>query len=244
MNDTDDSDAAPVDPAVAQSQAAVRELVYGCVAFAWFAGLLLVFWVGIPVLNTQFINGYPRMGIPPMPGPFLSTLYSFSWWVVWLIGLTALLPAFLLIALMDMSKGLRADLHWMLSVVCAALNLFCFVALIFGIGCFYCNNTFSGGSICNSPLYCCVFYASNPQLCPNTANCDPNYTLFDIGQDYFFYLNWVMALVLFFVSMIMITLNTSLRRYGAFSSVLELATVQPFPDDAQQVYADAVKRLQ
>jgi hypothetical protein len=100
------------DDGVYRAQASVRELRYIAIALVYATALLVFFWAGIAVVNLQFYDGYPRMGIPPGPGPYVNTLYSFTWWMVWLIAPTALLPMLLVVALMDLSKATRADLHW------------------------------------------------------------------------------------------------------------------------------------
>jgi hypothetical protein len=207
---------------VLRAQASVRETRYIAITLAYITAILVFFWVSFAVLNITFPRGYPRMGVPPGPGPYVNTLYSFTWWMIWLMAPTSLLPALLVIVLMDLSRATRADLHWYASAICMGLNFFAFVALILGVGCFYCNNTFSGASPCNSPLYCGVMYSYNPVYCANTAGFNPPVTDNMLGQAYAFYLQWVMALVFFFVSLLNLTINTSIRRYGAFSTILNL----------------------
>lgn len=132
--------------------------------------LLFVYWAAFPLWDTIFIDGFPLFGIPPGPGPFYSTRYSYQWWFLWMLTLNFMPPYLFFIAAIRRKSYLASSAYFWLSFL---VQLITFVAVIVFIcvWIFSCNYWFSGDSICNSPLYCCQHFADAPGICPNVTPC-------------------------------------------------------------------------
>lgn len=132
--------------------------------------LFLIFlWLAIPVLNTRHIYGFPNVSNPNIPGPLVDTRFGIVWWLVWLIGLQAVLP-FLVVTGMIYPKVAR--LIRGASIVLFVLYAVLVIAwVIISLG--YCNaSVTSGNMVCNDVLYCCVYNCEN---CP-VGGCTPSVT--------------------------------------------------------------------
>jgi hypothetical protein len=205
-----------VDEEVFRAQSSVREMRYVLVVMAWILVVAIFIWTTF-VVNLRPIHGYPSFHIPPSPGPFVSTRYDFPWWMVYLLGLSALNPTLLLFSMYDMSIKTRADWHRRLAAFLALLCGFNFVMLWVGVGCFFCNAHYSGESICNDPRYCGVWFSYNRNLCDNTnAGALAGLTDAQLVQDKDFKAQWIFALVFAVLHFVLFSLNNDARSYGAW----------------------------
>ena len=173
---------------------------------------VFLYWVAVPLLNTLYINGYPRFAIPPSPNSFESTLYGYQWWMVWLLVLNVFPIGLFVIAMTTNNNFFAPWLHDWTAVIVIILSLI--VTLVFGgVWIFNCNWGYSGESLCADYRWCCVFYAMAPTLCGNTTPCTADLT---INSE--FLQHFIFSIVFWVFAGIQIWLNRRLRRYGVFYS--------------------------
>lgn len=132
------------------------------------------YWAAVTLFNTIYIHGYPTIGIPPNPGPYSSFLYGWQWWLLWVLSLHWI--CFLLFAISITDNGVSSYVnkaHFAMNALLGLVDVGIALALIFTmlpipyIG--YCNSFTSGGSICNSYLWCLSYFADAPNLCNNVS---------------------------------------------------------------------------
>lgn len=182
------------------------------VAFVY--ALVFVYWAAWPLWDTQFIQGYPLMGIPPGPGPYWSTIGNFQWWFIWLIALNIIPPIVFVMAIAWQKRShIITNAHYWLSLAVSIAGIMTFLVCL-GILIFNCNYSWSGLSICNSDLYCCHHYPSNPALCPNVGPCPGDAFLYPNGE---FTQHLVFSLVFSILSLIQVWINFRMQRYGVFA---------------------------
>lgn len=140
---------------------------------AFIYAIVFCYWAAFPLLDTIFVHGYPLFAIPPSPGPYYSDVANYQWWFVWLLTTNLIPPiVFVMVILLEKSTFFTSAHYW-LSVLVSLLSGIAFVVFL-GILIFDCNYSWSGGSICNSALWCCKYFANAPDLCPNVTPCDGN----------------------------------------------------------------------
>ena len=188
---------------------------------AFFANLaylgFFAYWVGWPLLNTIHLHGFPTLGIPPGPGEFISVRENFPWIALAITSLNVLPPLLLQasLAVRNLTQWVH-KVHFWVSIVVSVISgvvLLYFVALLipfFG----YCNFFNSGGSICNSYLWCCVYFADAPNYCNNVTPC-PNVGFLLPNSEYVAHI--VMELVFVIAAGVSIWLNFRLRTYQLFT---------------------------
>jgi hypothetical protein len=131
------------------------------------------YWASVTLFNTLYIHGYPTIGIPPNPGPYSSFLYGWQWWLLWVISLHWICFLLFAISLVDNVSSYVGKAHFALNAILGLVDVGIVLALIFAmlpipyIG--YCNSFTSGGSICNSYLWCLSYFADAPNLCNNVS---------------------------------------------------------------------------
>ena len=199
------------------ARALVRtEAKLAAVLFAVLSIALLFVWVGIVVLKLNFTHGYPNLAAPPGPGPFASTRYQVAWWFIAIAMLNLLLPYLFLWGAMDDESALGPALHLAFSSVVTIVSFVAFVALGI-IWLFYCNVSWSGGSVCNDERYCCVYFAEYINLCPNTIPCpDGPMTRAQLSANPNFVATFVLMGVFVVVGIFHVVLNGRMRKYGVF----------------------------
>lgn len=183
------------------------------IAVAYIYAGLFVYWAAWPLWDTVFAHGYPLMGIPPGPGPFWNELGRFQWWFIWLLAGNVIPPIlYLMAAAMKRRSHFVTAAHFWLSLLVSIASLMTFVVCL-GILAFNCNYSWSGGSVCNSELYCCIHYPNNPNLCPNVGPCPGSVFLYPNAQ---FSQHIVFSLIFCVMSLIEVWLNFRMRAYGVF----------------------------
>lgn len=179
------------------------------VSFAYLA--VFAYWCAFPLLDTMFINGYPTMGVPPGPGEFVSLRYNYwQWWFVWFL-ITNIGPSMIFIGSISMQPSLIiTSMHFWGSLFTGIFASASFLVFL-GILIFDCNYSWSGGSICNSHLWCCNYFSSYWEICGNVTPCTTN--LYPNSE---FIQHLVISLVFAFFAYLMIWLNERMVSYGIF----------------------------
>lgn len=174
---------------------------------------IFAYWAAFPLLDTQFIYGYPTMGVPPGPGDFQSYRYSYwQWWFVWLL-ITNFGPPLILISALAGSRSIYWSFaHFWGNIFTGIITSACFFVFL-GILIGDCNYSWSGGSICNSDLWCCWFFPGSYDICGNVTPCPSNPSLYPNPQ---FIQHLVISLILAFIAYANLWLNERLTRYKVF----------------------------
>jgi len=202
---------------VRQKQVTYDQAV-GLAVFVLFVNFgLFLYWVAVPLLNTVYILGYPLIAIPPGPGDFKSTLYGYQWWMLWLLILNIIPIILFLIALLARKNAFTPWLHYWVTFIVLLTTLIAAVSLGM-IWIFDCNYFYTGGSICNDYRWCCEFFASAPDICPNVAPCPTSPNLSANGE---FIQHFIFAIVFLFFGGVHIWLNWRMKKYGVFYSSAE-----------------------
>jgi len=173
---------------------------------------LLIYWAGVPLLNTVYVLGYPLIAIPPGPGDYQSTLYGFEWWMLWLLNLNIIPIVLFFFALVSLRTFFGPWLHYWTTIIIMILTLI--VAVSFGIiWIFDCNFPWSGRSLCHDYRWCCDNFASDPLMCPNVGPCPVSPAL-SINNE--FLQHFIFALIFLVFGGIHLWLNIRMKRYGIF----------------------------
>lgn len=194
--------------------------ILGLIYALLFTGLY-AWWVAWPLLDTIYLNGYPQIAIPPGPGPYISYLYDWQWWLTTFpMTLTILSPALFMAALANTEVSAAGFFHYWVSVV-IAIGLIISSLSFVGIYFFWCNNGpfwfswyLTPNSICNSYEWCCENWPTFPPQCANVGPCaDSPVTLFPNPE---FTTNLVVSLLFNAGCFIGWWLNIRMQQYGAF----------------------------
>lgn len=189
-------------------------LIFG-IGFNMFYLALFAYWVAVPLWYTIYINGYPLIGSPPGPNAFVSVQYGWQWVFVLFLILNFIPPVLFFWALNMSDNVLVINAYFWITVVVGFFTLASLVLFI-GVLVFDCNLTnWSGGSICNSYLWCCAYFDSAPDICPNTTPCDPEPALFVNSE---FIQHIVFALIFIVLNALSLWLYYRMKRYGIFES--------------------------
>jgi len=173
---------------------------------------VFTYWAAVPLLNTIYVNGYPRFAIPPSPNTFESTLYSFAWVMIFLLTTNFFSIMSFMLALSDNKTVFTPWLNYWTTVIVMILSLFATFALG-GIWIFNCNYSYSGASICKSYQWCCTFFANSPTLCPNTTPC-PIEPKLSINSE--FLQHFIFSIIFWVFGGIYIWLNKRMKDYNVF----------------------------
>lgn len=175
---------------------------------------IFAYWAAFPLLDTHFIYGYPTMGVPPGPGTFQSYRYTYwQWWFVWLL-ITNLGPPMILIGSLTFEARniYLTALHFWGNLFTGFIASICFIVFLI-ILIFDCNYGWSGGSICNSDLWCCQYFAGSYDICGNVTPCATNPNLYPKSE---FIQHLVFSLIFATVAYTNLWLNEKLTKYGFF----------------------------
>lgn len=197
------------------SKAKFEGLLLGAIFIFINLGLFL-YWAAVPLLNTLYLNGYPRFAVPPSPNNFESTLYGFQWWMIWLLVLNIFPIMIFLLALTSNKNFFTPWLHYWTAVIVIIISLV--VTLVLGgIWIFNCNWSYSALSICKSYLWCCTNFANAPTICPNTTPCPQSVNLCINAE---FLQHFIFSIVFWVFTGIQIWLSRRMKHYGVFYSHL------------------------
>lgn len=97
--------------------------------------------------------------------------FSFFWWIIWVTFIFNFLMVIALFATVaDAKHKTRADFHFILTYGALIMNVICVVVCAVWF-LFFTNKSYSGTQPTNDPMWCCLYYAIHPDLCPNTNPC-------------------------------------------------------------------------
>lgn len=194
-----------------------RHYVGGCL-FVLFSSLVFLYWVCVPLNDTQFTYGYPRLATPPSPNGFKTSRYGWDWWLIWVLTLNGLLPILLAFSLMKSNYKEFSKIHIFLAAIWTFGNLVLFFWLWIR-SCFNCNTGYSFyNSACNDPRWCCKYFGATPdaaEWCPNTTPCVPDVTDLAITPQYF--QHWLFSMFFALLSLFHVFVNKSLSDNGLFT---------------------------
>ena len=90
--------------------------------------LIFFVWVTIPVLNSQFIYGYPRIATSsPGPGTFVDTRTKIYTIFIGLLAINGILPYLLMTAIQENTTGEWGAVHIFFSGVSVFVNFAVFL---------------------------------------------------------------------------------------------------------------------
>jgi hypothetical protein len=199
---------------MAQPNANPREGRVMGMVLSWLFLLVLAYWAAGPLHDTPYIYGYPTIGIPPGPNQFVSTLYGWQWAFVWLLISNYAPPIIFLLAMNLPKHPLVTFTHFWASIISGIMTIVSFATLLVTIF-VDCNWSYSNGSICSDPLWCCIYFASAPNLCPNVAPCPGTINLYPNSS---FVQHVVFGAVFIITGTVEIYLNYRMVVYGVFAS--------------------------
>lgn len=193
-----------------------RYYVGGCLFF-FLCILPFLYWVCVPLNDTQFVHGFPRFATPPSPNGFKSSRYGYDWWLLWSLSLNGLLPMLLLFALLKSNYKEFSKIHLVLSALFTFANIILFF-WIWGRLVFTCNTGYSQvNTACNDPQWCCVYFAATPEAakwCQNTTPCSPAVTTLSISSQY--YQHWIFSAIFAVIALFNVLVNKGLDSNGVF----------------------------
>lgn len=173
---------------------------------------LIIYWAGVPFLNTVHVHGYPRFPIPPMPNTFESLRYTFQYWVLAVLVLHILPIYFFVFAMIFNKTRFSAALHYWSAIIMAIVGFLIVCVLLF-IWLAGCNWPYAGGSICSDYQWCCTYFHNAPHLCANVTPCSVEPSLWANSE----YIQHVIFAVVFALGQTVgIWLNTRMKHYRVF----------------------------
>lgn len=197
-----------------------RHYIFGLLA-AVITGLIFFIWVAIPVLNSQFVYGYPRIATSsPGPGALVNTRTSVYTIFIGLLAINGILPYLLMTAIQENDVGEWGAIHVFFSGVCVFVNFAVLLFLAF-TWCAFCNNSLGiTNTACQDPRYCCVNFAANSQalkICPNNGMCHPDVTSDELSISGPYAGHFWFSLIFLGTSWAHIAINKRLVVYGALN---------------------------
>lgn len=184
--------------------------------------LFYMYPIIVLMLNAKFPNGYQSSS----PRVFVSSRYSYEWWLLCILSWNILLPYVLALALVNNNIPEWSKLHYFLGRLFVLTNMVLFLLLSFN-WLFLCNNGFVPHStLCNDPRYCCVYYGSNQaniEWCPNAGPCNPNVSGSNLYRSDEFFQIWLFTLFFWLLAFSNRSINQELGSYGFFreSNIVE-----------------------
>lgn len=172
---------------------------------------IFTYWCAFPLLDTLYMYEYPTLGIPPGPGKFISTLYTWQWFFIWILICNYLPPVISMFTLMMEKSHLLTAFHFWSILLIGILSGICFLTFL-GILVGDCNWFYSGESICKSYRWCCSHFAVAYELCGNVTPCDG-----DLLPNAEFVAHIVCSGVFSMFAFIMIWLNYRMIKYEVFA---------------------------
>lgn len=189
-----------------------RENRYGAAIFCVFGFLLWWAYAAFILLNSNYTYGFTQFRLPNSPGIFNNARYTYPWALNYMLYWNILGPITLLAAVAEIQYKSRLRIHNTLNVLLTFANIIAFFSFL-GIWIGYCNNGWSFGSPCDSPLNCCVNYASGKGItwCPVTgAGCTPAVSSAQLGRWDYFFLSFLWSLFFTIYNFFAFSINRSL----------------------------------
>lgn len=134
--------------------------------FALFCMLIMSVYIGIVWLNFDMIYGYPSIGVPPSPGPFVNQRYTPMYFFVWILAFNLIPPIALMIAANTPNKISGLFFHRVVTILAFLINIVSPLVLWIMYWVF-CNGSNAYRSVlANDVFWCCVHFAARPIECP------------------------------------------------------------------------------
>jgi hypothetical protein len=184
----------------------------GIVVSVIYAGLFSYF-IAWPLFDLQYLNGYPTLSIPPGPGTFVSTLYGWQWVLVCITVLVNCVPPVVSLAcfISEVKSYSITSFHYWTNLICGIVTGAMWLIFI-GIWLFDCNWWWwDSESICRSDLWCCVYFATNYNICGNVTPCNAILR----ANDQFVQLV-VFSGIFSCLAFVLVWLNLRMIKYGLF----------------------------
>ena len=184
---------------------------------AMITALIFFVWVAVPVLNSQFVYGYPRIASLPGPNTFVDTRTTVFTIAIGLMAINGLLPYLLMTAVQENKVGEWGGIHVLFSGLAVFINVvvFLFLAITW---CITCNNGLGiSNTACQDPRYCCANFAINTKallLCPNNGICTPDVSVSELGASNPYKGHFGFSLIFLFTAGAHLYINKRLTIYG------------------------------
>lgn len=195
------------------------DFVFGTVVLVVYM-LGLFVWVGIFLNNMDFDDRYRKLS-PFMDSSFrTSARGGWEWGFIYTMFLVNVLMGYLLAAAICNNSHPRwSRIHLWFTGLALFANVIFFVALSV-MWLFVCNTSFSAGSPCNDPRWCCNYYADNPKWCPNTIGCptNPPGGSISLQRSEEFLVTWIYSILFIVIAWIHRGVNKELQRAGMFKA--------------------------
>lgn len=210
MSTLDDED-------VMETDGAQRHYIFALL-WAVFTGLVFFVWVAVPVINSQFVYGYPRIASLPGPNTFVDTRSTAYTVFIALLAVNGLLPYLLMTAVQENKVGEWGAVHTAVSGLAVFLNfvVFLFLAVTWFVTC---NNGLGvSNTACHDPRYCCANFAINTKaldLCPNNGMCTPDVTISDLSASGPYKAHFWFSLIFLVTAFFHLSVNRRLVVYRA-----------------------------
>jgi hypothetical protein len=193
---------------------------------AGYAALGFVLWwiyAAFILVNMNYTYGYTQMRLPPSPGPFNSARYGYPWAMSYMLWFNVLGPLTLLAGLAEIQYKSRLTANYAINWLLLFANVVAFASFL-GIWIGYCNQGYSFGSPCDSPLNCCVNFGSSLGMvyCPTASGCTPNVTWSQLSRWNPFFLSFLWSLFFALYSFFGFTVNKQLRKTIRYQSDVQL----------------------
>lgn len=191
-----------------------RENRYGAALFAAIGFILFWSYPAFILLNMNYTYGYTQMRFPNSPGIFNSARYTYPWAMSYMLYWNILGPLTLLAAVAEIQYKSRLRIHNTINILLIFANLVVFFSFL-GIWWIYCNNGWSFGSPCDSPLNCCVNFGSSKGItwCPvSGGGCTPSVTSAQLGRWDPFFLSFLWSLFFIIYNFFSFSINDSLKK--------------------------------
>lgn len=180
----------------------------GPVMFLLLSAGVFFYWSGIVLLNTTWYTGYTRCT------QYVSSRYSFEWWVVWLLTLNAIPILLFALSLANNTVEEINRLHKWFSTMFIVVNglVFILLAILWGV---FCNSSITGGAACNDYRWCCVNFPS--VWCPNAVPCNPAVVGSELSRNAEMTQHFIFSVVFGFIALFFVKINNDLREFKIFS---------------------------
>lgn len=193
-----------------------RHYIFGLLA-ALVTAIIFFIWVAVPVINSQFVYGYPRIASIPGPNTFVNTRSTAYTVAIALLAINGLLPFLLMTAIQENKVGEWGAMHTFISAAAVFINVGVFLFLAFTWFAM-CNNGLGvANTSCQDPRYCCANYAINLRardLCPNNGICTPDVASTELSISGAYLAHFWFSLIFIFTSWGHIAVNKRLVVYG------------------------------
>lgn len=202
---------------LSETNGSQRHFIFGLI-MAIVTALVFFIWVAIPVLNSQFVYGYPRIASLPGPNAFVDTRSTVFTVFIGLLAINGLLPYLLITALQENKIGEFGAVHVFVSGLSVFINfiVFLFLAVTWFISC---NNGLGvTNTACHDPRYCCSNFAVNSaamDLCPNNGMCTPDVVFRDLSASGPYQAHFWFSLIFLVTAWLHIAVNRRLVVYRA-----------------------------